>query len=224
MSVSGTPGIIEQMPNHEEGEFELVLGNKQLLMVFFLVVLLLGVFFSMGYVVGRNTAPATTLSASNKQPPIMVEPTGGIPVPIRTTPRVDSTKPSPLANPPKVDPLPPTVDPPKATKVDPPKPVPVTKPDPVKADPPKPPKVDPPKVAATTKGGGTFLQVVATKQPEANQVAAKLVAKGFPASLSPVPDSTLLRVVVGPLGDAAAIAKTRDGLQAEGYKPFVRKF
>ena len=42
--------------------------------------------------------------------------------------------------------------------------------------------------------------------------------------LSPVPDSTLLRVVVGPLGDAAAIAKTRDGLQAEGYKPFVRKF
>ncbi len=231
MSVSGTPGIIDQMPNHEEGEFELVLGNKQLLMVFFLVVLLLGVFFSMGYVVGRNTAPATTLSASSKQPPIMVEPTGGVPVPVRTTPPVESTKPSALANPPKVDPVPPPVEPPKMTKVDPPKPVPVVKPEPVKADPPKPKpeppkpaKVDPPKVAATTKGGGTFLQVVATKQPEASQVVAKLVAKGFPASLSPVPDSSLLRVVVGPLGDAAAIAKTRDGLHAEGYKPIIRKF
>ena len=44
------------MPTNEEGEFELVLGNKQLLSVFFLIVLLLGVFFSMGYIVGRNTA------------------------------------------------------------------------------------------------------------------------------------------------------------------------
>jgi len=68
VSASGTPGIIEQMPSHEEGEFELVLGNKQLLSVFFLVILLLGVFFSMGYIVGRNTAPATTLSASNSRP------------------------------------------------------------------------------------------------------------------------------------------------------------
>ena len=210
MSISGTPGIIDKMSNHEEGEFELVLGNKQLLSVFFLVILLLGVFFSMGYIVGRNTAPATSLSASAKQPPIMVEPTGAMP------------KPSALATPPpKADP-PPAVEPPKVTKVDPPKPV--EPPKVTKVDPPKPAKVDPPKVAATTKGGGTFLQVVATKQPEANQVVAKLAAKGFPASLSPVPDSTLLRVIVGPLGDAAAISKTRDGLQAEGYKPIVKRF
>ena len=52
------------MPRNEtaelEGqEFELVLGNKQLLSVFFIVVILLGVFFTMGYVVGRNSAPIT---------------------------------------------------------------------------------------------------------------------------------------------------------------------
>lgn len=50
------------MPRQEaselEGqEFELVLGNKQLLSVFFIVVILLGIFFTMGYVVGRNSAP-----------------------------------------------------------------------------------------------------------------------------------------------------------------------
>jgi cell division septation protein DedD len=38
-------------------EFELVLGNKQMLSVFFIVVILLGIFFTMGYVVGRNSAP-----------------------------------------------------------------------------------------------------------------------------------------------------------------------
>ena len=41
----------------EGSEFELVLGNKQLLSVFFIVVILLGIFFTMGYVVGRNSAP-----------------------------------------------------------------------------------------------------------------------------------------------------------------------
>ena len=49
------------MPKNEEGEFELILGNKQLLSVFFIVVVLLGVFFTMGYIVGRN--PLTTADA-----------------------------------------------------------------------------------------------------------------------------------------------------------------
>ena len=46
------------MPKNEDGEFELILGNRQLLSVFFIVVILLGVFFTMGYIVGRNSAPA----------------------------------------------------------------------------------------------------------------------------------------------------------------------
>lgn len=40
------------MASREEEEFELVLGNKQLLSLFFLVVVLFGVFFSFGYTVG----------------------------------------------------------------------------------------------------------------------------------------------------------------------------
>ena len=42
------------MPKNEDGEFELILGNRQLLSVFFIVVVLLGVFFTMGYIVGRT--------------------------------------------------------------------------------------------------------------------------------------------------------------------------
>ena len=45
------------MPRNEDGEFELVVGNKQLRSVFFIVVILIGVFFTMGYIVGRNSGP-----------------------------------------------------------------------------------------------------------------------------------------------------------------------
>ena len=43
------------MRNNETGEFELVVGNRQLLSGFFIVVLLLAVAFAMGYVVGQNS-------------------------------------------------------------------------------------------------------------------------------------------------------------------------
>jgi hypothetical protein len=45
------------VPRNEDGEFELLLGNRQLMSVFFIVVILLGVFFAMGYIVGRNSSP-----------------------------------------------------------------------------------------------------------------------------------------------------------------------
>src|SRR5215471_12336499 len=45
------------MPRNDEGEFELVLGNRQLLSGFFIVVILFGVFFTMGYIVGRHSSP-----------------------------------------------------------------------------------------------------------------------------------------------------------------------
>ena len=56
------------MPKNDEGEFELVLGNRQLISVFLIVVVLLGVFFSMGYIVGRNSSPATADTARNEKP------------------------------------------------------------------------------------------------------------------------------------------------------------
>src|SRR2546425_12560483 len=51
------------MPRNDEGEFELVLGNRQLLSGFFIVVILFGIFFTMGYIVGRHSSP-TPLSAA----------------------------------------------------------------------------------------------------------------------------------------------------------------
>ncbi len=262
MPTPGTPGIIEQMSSqHEEGEFELVLGNKQLLSVFFLVILLLGVFFSMGYIVGRNTSPPPAISASNR-PPLVVESPGRSAVPPSdpTKPSALTPKPDPLhSDPPRTTPTtvadppparteikrdpppvkpepvkvtrteppkPPKPEPAKAEPVKPPKPEPVktAKPEPVKPVKPEPVKPEPPKQASTVKGGGTYLQVVATKRPDADKVVASLAQKGFAASITPVPDSALVRVVVGPLADPAAVTKTRQGLESAGFKPIIRKF
>src|ERR1019366_10599659 len=49
------------MRNSETGEFELLVGNRQLLSGFFIVVLLFAVAFSMGYIVGRNSSPSAKL-------------------------------------------------------------------------------------------------------------------------------------------------------------------
>ncbi len=51
------------MRNNETGEFELVVGNKQLLSGFFIVVLLFAVAFAMGYVVGQNTQRPAKLAS-----------------------------------------------------------------------------------------------------------------------------------------------------------------
>ena len=51
------------MRNNETGEFELVVGNKQLLSGFFIVVLLFAVAFAMGYVVGQNSPRSAKLAS-----------------------------------------------------------------------------------------------------------------------------------------------------------------
>jgi len=58
------------MPRNDEGEFELVLGNSQLLSGFFIVVMLFGIFFSLGYIVGRHSAaaPMNTTAAASQDP------------------------------------------------------------------------------------------------------------------------------------------------------------
>src|ERR1022692_3586082 len=51
------------MRNKENGEFELVVGNRQLLSGFFIVMLLFAVAFAMGYVVGQNTQRPVKLAS-----------------------------------------------------------------------------------------------------------------------------------------------------------------
>ena len=87
------------MKNSETGEFELVLGNKQLLSGFFLVVILFAVFFVMGYIVGRNSTPTTQLAANHDQNSA-VAPSNARPQPASGTAPAEQNPPAAAAEPP----------------------------------------------------------------------------------------------------------------------------
>src|SRR5271166_3761346 len=90
------------MKNSETGEFEMVLGNRQLLSGFFLVVILFAVFFVMGYIVGRNSTPVTQLAA-NRDQNSAVAPSNTRPQPASGTVPAPQNPPEAAAEPPKED-------------------------------------------------------------------------------------------------------------------------
>ena len=213
------------MPRNEDGEFELVLGNRQLVSVFLIIVILLGVFFSMGYIVGRNSGPSVTAenrSSANK--PIVVE----------RPPAADPSSPSPSASPPaetaaaedkeKPSPLPPTSTHPVETA-----PSPKTESKADRSVPPRAKQEKPAEPAAPPVSGepspGEYWQVVATSRPDAEIISEALAKKGFKAMLAPAPREGLFRVLVGPFKDSASMAQTRSDLESAGFKnPLVRKY
>ena len=194
------------MPRNEEGEFELVLGNRQLLSVFFIVVVLLGVFFVMGYILGKNSSPATPEVASARK----ATDTSPAPSPIIID---KSAGKSSAAGEPVVE-----------------KPVPVEKEKPVEKAP-EPKKAEPkpaPVAAASSKSGeppkgSLFLQVAAVGRAEADVVAKVLKGKGFDIWIAPTDKDSIFRVLVGPIQKSEQ-GKTRSELDALGFKPFPRSY
>jgi cell division septation protein DedD len=80
------------MPKTEDGEYELILGNRQLLSIFFIVVVLLGAGFTLGYLMGRESAAPPTVTA--KQPDSSQE---KLPDPVVETPAPAKTFAEPAA-------------------------------------------------------------------------------------------------------------------------------
>jgi cell division protein FtsN len=191
------------MPRDETGEFEVLLGNKQLLSIFVIVVILLGVFFTMGYIFGRKSNAPEAASAQAKT---AAPPAGQLASQKPESAFGDSA--TPQAQEPVTQTATPPVEPPKE-----------------KAEAPAPLVPQPPP-AAEPAPGQTYLQVVAVKKPEAEVVADVLRKKGFHCVVAPHPDQPIFRVLVGPLEDADDLAKTRSALLDlnAGFKPIVRKF
>jgi len=219
--------VPETAMSKTEGEYELVLGNRQLLSAFFIIVILFGVFFTMGYVVGRNSAPTAAASpmpapvASQRpeapssaaaQSPASPPQTAAAPAESSTPPPVAETKPPVETKP--VTPAKQEVPPPKVeTRVEPVAPA-RTSARAASAS---------GAVAVTPGPGNMYLQVAAAAQPQAGVVVDTLKQKGFPALLAQGPNATLFRVLVGPFADAASLGKAKAGLENAGFHPLVRK-
>src|SRR5215467_1919663 len=191
------------MRNNETGEFELVVGNRQLLSGFFIVVLLFAVAFAMGYVVGQYSPRSTRLSSETAAAAPPSGPEAARPQP--AAPKVESPEPAP----PPSDSAPTATEPPKEAA-----PQPTTQP-PREAQTAEAPAIDAPLAA------GSYWQAVAVQRHEAEVVAKALKDRGLPAVLSQGPNN-LVRVLVGPYNDVTAMGKAKTELENAGFHP-IRK-
>ncbi len=220
------------MARNEDGEFELMLGNKQLISLFFLMVALLGVCFIGGYALGRSAAPVVT--ATNEGPPPQAvkatepEPAKSEPVketaapevaastaptaPVRTAPQVEEKAQQSVKEAPKAAKV--------EAKAD-------TKAEKAKAEKAKAEKAKtaPTQTAATKAApssgqpvtGRTYLQLSATDKDKAEVMVDLLRRKNFAAIAAPVAEKPgLFRVLVGPLADNA-LPQTKAQLKAGGF-------
>jgi cell division septation protein DedD len=199
--------------NNETGEFELVVGNRQLLSGFFIVVLLFAVAFAMGYVVGQNSPRSAKLQADVGSSPASVGDNRPQPVssltptqPAATTPAGDPAaqqQPAADANQPTTQPAAqPPAEAPAAQQA---------APAPAAADP----------AAADTLPPGSYWQVLAVNQPDAEGVVKTLKERGLPAMMTPGPKN-LMRVMVGPYSETGAMSKAKTVLENLGFHP-IRK-
>ncbi len=193
---------VSAMQARDDGEFELILGNKQLLSVLFIVIVLLGVFFTMGFLAGRSTGG--TVAAAR-------------PAPADTTPiPVDS------ASSRAAEPAPPPSRPVEEPRAVEPK-AEAPKPEPAKA---AAPPAAPPKQAAKSGGfvdappAGTYLQAAAARRADAESMLGYINEKtGLTGYITPSPKSAeLCRVILGPLKNDSDIAEARVKLGDIGIK------
>ena len=171
-----------------EGEKELVLGNRQLLSFFFVVVALCGVFFAIGYIIGRNTSKSAVAEVAAA--PVAEGQRSPLPnTPPDTPPQVTvETKPAQESATPPAD----------------------VKPEPAAAN----DRVVP---VSTPEPGASYLQVTALARPDAEAVVRTLKEQGFPALLTGSSREGFFRVLVGPYREAAQLSTSKDRLRALGF-------
>ncbi len=203
------------MKNNETGEFELVLGNKQLLSGFAIVVILFGVFFTMGYIVGRNSTPPAKAGDTASGLPAGSDLRLPSPVGEATPPAQAQSRPSEMpaqTAPAQQDPqqqatAPPAKEPEPAQKAEAP-------PAETKAAPPPP---------SSILDGGLYLQVRAVPRKDAETLMKSLQSRGYSSTIGPSSREGLFRVLVGPYKDAKSAGKAKGELEGMGFQPVVAR-
>lgn len=211
----------KEMLRSGESETEILLGNKQLLGIFFVVAVLLGVAFAGGYMVGKGPGkkPAAVVSASDETASAPAANTGGETHSVGADSSADAQT---------------DAAPPKSAQAAPP-----AVPTPASEEPPlgspnrktfkqheASTESEPPAAPAANSFapgiGQTFLQVAAVGRDEAEAIADVLHKKGFRAHAVPKPGNPkLFRVLIGPIRDAGDLSTTRDSLRKTGFREVI---
>lgn len=198
-----------------DGQYELVLENRQVLTIFFVVVVLCGVFFGLGYIVGKNTMgyipPAETAGSSGGKRSA-IAPASGL-----------AEQPAPAAASDAAQKAPET--PPAAEEKAPAAPArAASKPEPATETQARPVPTAPAAAPGIARGESISLQVAAlSKREDADNLLELLKKKGFPATLATSPADRLFRVQIGPFSSTAEAEDMKARLEREGFKPITRK-
>ncbi|MBI4467531.1 MAG: SPOR domain-containing protein [Acidobacteria bacterium] len=191
------------------GHYEMVLEDRHLLGVFFAVVLLCAIFFTLGFVLGRNqtasqqaAVPPARKTVPDTQPPAPVVDD------LSFYKRVEGkspaeTLPARSSPPPKPQESKPTETPPSQ-------------------------QVAPPAAALTTASppatASIYLQVAAvTQESDAKRLAGELRKLGFPSFVVPPRDDRLYRVQVGPFESAELADAAKGRLEAQGFRNILKR-
>jgi len=219
------------MSSTSETETEILLGNRHLLAIFFVLAVLLGIAFTGGYMVGKNSPDkkpaALSASASDPAASSVTAPAGSLETHSIPPAGSEPGDPAPTPPPPAAEEThtvqpPPTA--PNERQQQQPLGAPKQKPAAPAAKP--EPRVKPTAAFAAPQSGQTFLQVAAVGHTEAAALADVLSKKGFRAHAVPKPGaSDTYRVLIGPISDASELSTTRDSLRNAGFtKIFVQRY
>ncbi len=209
------------MSQKVDGETEILLGNKQVLGIFFILAVLFGVCFVAGYMLGHGSfkkGPADIVAQNTPAAPgetKSIGPASGenpTPAPpTSTAPTVDENAATPVKEAAGARDTNPTDE----KRVAAPK----SKPDkfqPLPAE--EPPPTSHSNELYTPEAGQRFLQVAAEKRDSAEAVADVLTKSGLPAHVVAKPgDDKLFRVLVGPIKDNNDLTAKREALIKKGF-------
>ena len=216
------------------GERELVLGNKQLLAIFFVAALLCGVFFAMGYVVGGNSAktgtaanatetPSATVPEEHREQPKPQQSTDTVGAPSAsgdavslpgTEPRVSDNPAAAGAQPPANANVSPSVAPSTISSAPP-------QSAPAGPTPRTPPAAAAAIVVSVPEKGAEYVQVSAPERPGADNLVKALRDAGLPSIMAESSKPKLFRVLVGPYRTGLAVADAKRKLKELGYEELV---
>ena len=206
------------MASNREEAYEVNLGNKQLLALFFIVTGFFALFFCAGYLIGfghgEKTPGVVQVAEPEPEPP---EPR--LPATLRQDP---PAPPPPVTAATRPKPQPKSAPPPVQKPKPAPKRTAPEKPSPTTAPAPKPAEERPQPAAASA--GGYYLQVAAVRvEADAAQLAGKLKSKGYPAAVNSAKGDGWQRVVVGPFSSPEAAQSFKSKLGKDGFDTMLRK-
>jgi cell division septation protein DedD len=218
---------------NEDNETEILLGNKQLLGIFFVVAVLLGVAFTGGYVVGhgssKKTATAATTATAETSASNSAGSTGGETHSVGAENSGDGSanagdnSPADGSSAQQTNTLgPETTAMPAASNRSTKNNAAARHNEQAANEIPEEPAASAAVTGVVPHSGQTFLQVAAVGRSEAEAVADVLHKKGFRAHALPKPgNAKVYRVLIGPIRDTSDLSATRDSLRRTGFRDVI---